>query len=97
MQEFALRVQALRFGTGEARIAYVEILDKDLTPTSVVAYNERFTIRLHIDVLQPISSVIAGFNIRNSRGLDILVSNNHIEHRPIRNAAPVSVLWWILR
>lgn len=88
LQEFALRVQALRFGTGEARIAYVEILDKDLTPTSVVAYNERFTIRLHIDVLQPISSVIAGFNIRNSRGLDILVSNNHIEHRPIRNAAP---------
>lgn len=50
--EFARRVAQFRYGSGEARITYVEMLNMDDEPISVVEFNQDVRIRIYLDAYQ---------------------------------------------
>lgn len=45
--EFDARVAGFRYGTGEARIAYVELLDKDGNPVVHAEFDQEVVVRIH--------------------------------------------------
>ncbi len=87
LTEFQRHAQTIRFGTGEALIEYVEVLDSSGNQSTTINYGERFLIRLHARCQTNITSLVAGFVLRNSRGVDIVTSNTHIEHVTIPSTA----------
>jgi len=50
--EFNRRVAQFRYGTGEARITYVELLNTDDEPISLVQFNQNVKIRIYFDAYE---------------------------------------------
>ena len=48
-EEFAKRVALFRYGTGEVKIAFVELLDLDNEPVSVVEFNQPLKVRVYFE------------------------------------------------
>ncbi|MFZ5491981.1 MAG: ABC transporter ATP-binding protein [Pseudomonadota bacterium] len=51
-EEFDRRVAAMRYGSGGARITYVELLDRSGEPVVAVDFNQRVNVRIHFEVRQ---------------------------------------------
>lgn len=92
LEAFSKNATSSRFGTGEAHIIYTEILNLKHEPVSLVDYGERFIIRIHIKFHEDCSSAIAGYVLRNSKGIDLIASNTHIEHMPLHNVRAEEIL-----
>lgn len=80
LRAFTSRVKSLRFGTGEAVIEFCEVINSSGRQTTEVEFGEKLTIRIYVKVKAKLESAVVGFILRNSRGVDIIVSNTHIEH-----------------
>ena len=87
IEQFRVQANKFRLGTGEARVVYAEIVDQAGEVTTLVNYGERFGIRLYVDFYAPVESAVGGFNLRNDKGEDVIVSNSHIENLSLRNVA----------
>ena len=85
IQIFAERTRLNQFGSGEGKILYCEIADHLGTATTTVGYGETITIRVYLQFSQAVDSAVAGFVLRNGKGVDIITSNTHIEHSNLRN------------
>jgi lipopolysaccharide transport system ATP-binding protein len=51
-QEFDRRVAQFRYGSGEARITYAELLDNTDEPTSMVEFNQEVKIRIYFEAYE---------------------------------------------
>lgn len=76
---FDERTKSNQFGSGEASIIYCELLDETEEPTTCVEYREICTVRIFVRFHQAVKSAVVGFVLRNSKGVDIITSNTHIE------------------
>lgn len=83
LESFARKTATTRFGTGEAKIIYCEILDSHKKPTTSISFRERFIIRIFVEVRVNVDELVVGFVLRNSKGIDIFSSNTHLESRNI--------------
>src|SRR5690606_20361218 len=48
IKEFEHRVAQFRYGSGEARITYVELLDEQEIPTTFIEFNQYIKIRIYL-------------------------------------------------
>lgn len=85
IESFAQRTHLNQFGSGEAKILYCEIVDQLGEATTTVAYKETITIKTYIQFAKAVDSAVVGFVLRNSKGVDIITSNTHIEQANLRN------------
>lgn len=68
--EFENRVEQFRYGTGEARITYVELLDdSDMTLTEV-AFNQEVKVRIHLESYSDLE-VAVNFQIYDDKKINI--------------------------
>ncbi len=64
-----------RWGSGEARIERIELLDADGTPTSKVHTGEPVTFRFHYEAHEPIAKPVFGLGLHTVDGLHVTAPN----------------------
>ena len=64
-----------RWGSGEADITKVELLDQELSTSDVFATGRPMTIRIHFDAHVPISDPVVGIRITHLHGANIWGTN----------------------
>ena len=71
---FDRRVSQFRYGTGEARITYAELLNMDNEPISLVDFNQNVKIRIYFEVYEQ-KLLSANFNVMDDKKNNITGSN----------------------
>lgn len=74
----------LRYGTGEARIQNVEILNDRGEPASVISPDSITTVRVHVEYLEDVEDSVLKIILRNKTGLDVFSTTTNLEKSPIR-------------
>ncbi len=69
---FAEKVSRYRYGTGGARMTYIEMLGDDGYPSQSFGFKEKVTIRAYIDVKKDIDSLNCCVIIRNKHGVEVM-------------------------
>lgn len=86
-EEFNRRVAQFRYGTGEARVTYVELLNMDDEPISMVEFNQSVKIRIYFEAYeQKLLSV--NFNIMDDKKNQITGSNFLLLGKPLLKVHP---------
>ncbi len=75
---------SLRHGTGEARVAGVEVLDGRGYPVDEVKAGESITVRAHLSYEEEVAKSVLSITLRNRTGLDIFTTNTKQSDSPIR-------------
>lgn len=91
IRAFDERTKPNQFGSGEASILYCELLDEKLEPTSCAEYREMCTVRIFVRFHHAVTSAVVGFVLRNSKGVDIITSNTHLEGANLTDLRPGEV------
>jgi ABC-2 type transport system ATP-binding protein len=65
----------LRWGSGEARITRLELLDKDGRSVSTVRTGDRVTFRIHYDCAQPLPRPVFGMAVHTIDGVQVTSPN----------------------
>lgn len=91
LRAFDERTKSNQFGSGEASILYCELLDENQEPTTSVEYREMCTVRIFVRFHHAVQSAVVGFVLRNSKGVDIITSNTHIEGYNLTDLRPGDV------
>lgn len=91
MTLFSERTKANQFGSGEASIVYCDLLDKNKESTTHIDYGETLVVRVYVRFTVAVRSAVVGFVLRNSKGVDIVTSNTHIESNNLRDIQPGEV------
>lgn len=86
-REFEQRVSFFRYGSGEARIIYVELLDEENQPLTIVDFNQYVTIRIYVEVYEA-KTLNVLFNVRDDKKNQITGSNLLLAGHPLLNAQP---------
>jgi len=68
--EFDKRVAAFRYGSGEARITYVELLNMGDEPIQLVEFNQQLKIRIHVESSSELS-ISVNFNILDEKKMNL--------------------------
>ncbi len=79
------RSSGFRHGTGEARIASVELLDETGAPTEEVIQDSTITVRTHIEYKEKLQGSVVGITLRNRAGLDVFSTNTQLEKTKVGN------------
>jgi len=69
--KFDKRVAAFRYGSGGARITYVELLNMDDEPIQSVEFNQEVKIRIHVESSSE-QSISVNFNIRDDKKVSLV-------------------------
>lgn len=75
---------SLRHGTGEARVAGVEVLDREGEPVDEVRAGDSVTVRAHLQYEAAVGGSVFSITLRNRTGLDIFTTNTKQERIPLR-------------
>ena len=82
---FAEKVRPYRYGTGGARVMYIELLDEQGQPTDSFGFRETITVRAYIEVYKLIDAFNCCLIIRNKHGIEIM----HCTSREYRYKFPI--------
>lgn len=69
--EFDRRVATHRYGSGGAKITYVELLNVDRHAIQVVTFNEKVSIRIYV-VAETDLQISVSFNVKDEKGINIV-------------------------
>ncbi|BDD89128.1 ABC transporter ATP-binding protein [Desulfofustis limnaeus] len=72
MALFAERVRNYRYGTGGARVLYLELINEQGEPSDMFGFREKVIIRAHIEVLKDLDALNCCVIIRNKQGVEIM-------------------------
>lgn len=75
-------VNEFRYGTGEAKVTYVEILNYQKNVISHINFNEELTFRIYIQFHSDIDIIVV-YYIRDEKKIELLGSNSIIEDQSI--------------
>lgn len=87
MEQFKRRVSLFRYGSGEAQIALVELLNMNDEPITLVEFNQEVKIRIYVEVFQKKTLTVI-FNIRDDKKNQITGSNLLLAGHSLLNAEP---------
>ncbi len=69
---FTEKVRPYRYGTGGARVMYIELLDQQGQPTDSFGFRETITVRAYIEVYKILDAFNCCLLIRNKHGIEIM-------------------------
>ena len=69
---FAEKVRPYRYGTGGARVMYIELLDQQGQPTDSFGFRETIAVRAYIEVYKNLDALNCCLLIRNKHGIEIM-------------------------
>ena len=73
------RRSALRYGTGEASISNVEVLDEDQQPVDSVVSGSTVTARVYLQYAKGMGNSLLGITLRNPAGLEVFSTSTKAE------------------
>lgn len=82
--ELNTRRASLRHGTGEARIASLEVLDENGRPADTISSETTITVRAHLHYLEEIRGSALSITLRNKAGLDVFTTSTAKEKTPLQ-------------
>ena len=77
--ELERRTASLRHGTGEARIASVEVLDQKGDTADEVDPGSSVTVRVHLEYLEDLGPSVLSITLRNKAGLEVFSTDTQAE------------------
>ena len=83
---FTEKVRSYRYGTGDARVMYIELLDQQGQPTDSFGFRETITVRAYIEVYKNLDALNCCLLIRNKYGIEIM----HCTSREYRYKFPIT-------
>jgi len=83
---FAEKARPYRYGTGGARVMYIELLDQQGQPTDSFDFRETITVRAYIEVYKNLDALNCCLLIRNKHGIEIM----HCTSREYRYKFPIT-------
>jgi lipopolysaccharide transport system ATP-binding protein len=83
--DFLERVEAHRFGDGNARIVNVELRNPAGEPVFYVDFDAEVLLDVHVEFHAAVERVVIGYLVRNRNGLDVLGTNTFTEGVPIEH------------
>ncbi len=87
VEQFAHRVSLFRYGSGEARIVLVELINMDDEPISVVEFDQEVKVRIYIEAHQKKTLTVI-FNVRDDKKNQITGSNLLLAGHSLLTAEP---------
>jgi lipopolysaccharide transport system ATP-binding protein len=72
--EFTHRISQFRYGSGEAQVTYVELLNMEDEPISNVEFNQSVKIRIYFEALRQKTLTVI-FNVRDDKKIQVTGSN----------------------
>ena len=69
---FTEKVRPYRYGTGGARVMYIELIDQQGQPTDSFGFRETITVRAYIEVYKNLDALNCCLLIRNKHGIEIM-------------------------
>lgn len=72
--EFDKRVAAFRYGSGEVKISYVELLNMDDEPIQAVEFNQEVKIRIYVEAFSK-QNISVNFNILDDKKINLTGGN----------------------
>jgi lipopolysaccharide transport system ATP-binding protein len=69
--EFDKRVATFRYGSGEVRVTYVELLNTDDESMQSVEFNQEVKIRIHVESSSE-QSISVNFNVRDDKKVNLI-------------------------
>ena len=73
-EEFTKRVSQFRYGTGDARITYIELLDFNDQPITVVDFDQEVKVRIYFEAFVE-NEISVNFNVKDDKKNNITGSN----------------------
>jgi len=86
-EEFDRRVSQFRYGTGDARITYAELLNMDDMPVTHVEFNQNVKVRIYFEAHRA-TIVSANFNVMDNKKNQITGSNFSLAGQPFMEVRP---------
>jgi lipopolysaccharide transport system ATP-binding protein len=86
-EEFSRRVAQFRYGSGEARVIYVELLNMTDEPISLVEFNQKVKIRIYFAAYKPIKLSV-NFAIMDDKKYPITSGSFNILEQPLLDVRP---------
>jgi len=84
--EFDKRVAPFRYGSGGARVAYVELLNMSGQQIKLVDFNQEVRIRIHVEAFST-KNISVNFNIRDEKKISLTGCGfRQVEQEPITTA-----------
>ena len=71
-KKFADRVSRYRYGTGGARILFLEMIGENGLSSDIFSFREKVTVRAHIKVNRDVDALNCCLLIRNKQGIEIM-------------------------
>lgn len=71
-KRFAERVRDYRYGTGNARVMYLELIGMNGEPSDTFAFKEKITIRAFIEAKKELDALNCCVIVRNKQGVEIM-------------------------
>jgi len=82
---FVENIRPYRYGTGGARVMFIELLDQQGQPTDSFGFRETITVRAYIEVYKNLDALNCCLLIRNKHGIEIM----HCTSREYRYKFPL--------
>jgi lipopolysaccharide transport system ATP-binding protein len=86
-EEFNRRVSQFRYGTGEARITYVELLNMDDEPINLVEFNQSLKIRIYFETHKE-KTLTVNFAIMDDKKNEVTGATFRLAGQPFLNVYP---------
>jgi lipopolysaccharide transport system ATP-binding protein len=86
-EEFDRRIAQFRYGTGEARVTYVELLDLDDESLSIVEFNQSVKIRIYFEAYEQ-KSISVNFSVMDDKKNDITGASFLLTGQPFLEVRP---------
>jgi lipopolysaccharide transport system ATP-binding protein len=87
LSEFEQRTSQFRYGSGEARIIYMEMLNLRGEVVNFIDFNEKVTIRIFLRIFEK-KTLTVNFNIADDKKISITGADFSITGQPFINAEP---------
>jgi ABC-type polysaccharide/polyol phosphate transport system ATPase subunit len=71
-KQYAEKVKPYRYGTGGARVRYIEMIGEDGLPSDHFGFKEKVTIRAHLEIHRDIDALNCCIIIRNKHGVEVM-------------------------
>jgi lipopolysaccharide transport system ATP-binding protein len=86
-EEFSRRVAQFRYGSGEARVTYVELLDMSDEPIDLVEFNQKVKIRIYFEAYEQ-KTLSVNFAIMDDKKYPITSGSFKILEQPLLDVRP---------
>lgn len=85
LELFKTQADKARFGTGQAHVQYVDVVDENAQSVEIVPHGAMISVRVFVTFYSEVESAVVGLIFKSSKGIDVLGLTNVLEDQELEN------------